>query len=514
MSLTLLERGLISAEYADNKPDEFALVDEHTSRTFAALHANANRLANAFLELGLSSGDSVALICGNRVEFVETFLATQRIGLRLTPVNWHLSAGEAAYIVENCEAKALVAEQRFMDPAFLKLPMLDHAIVIDGALSNELDYNVVLSSASDQIPQSPEYGNVMLYTSGTTGRPRGVFRKHPTIIEPQRGGTLADYRDHGDAQILTGPAYHAAPLLFDLAWPLASGVPIHMLSKWDSAHVLSLIETERITHSHMVPIMFQRLLALPEDVRANADVSSLRRVFHGAAPCDPQVKREMIDWFGPILFEYYAGSEGGAGFNISSDEWLRKPGSVGKMPEGDACRLLDPDGHPVAPGEEGEIFHRMDPDNPFEYFKAEEKLAASTRDGFFSMGDIGRVDEEGYLFLTGRSAECIISGGVNIYPREIDEVIARHAAVADVCTIGIPSETWGEDVCAVIQLKNGANAEANLKDAITAHAREYLAGFKVPKQIDFVDELPRLPSGKIPRATVRAPYWADQDRKI
>lgn len=514
MTLTLLERGLISAVYAQSKPDEIALFDDHKERSFATLHSNANRLANAFAELGLRSGDAVALICGNRVEFAETFLATQRLGLRLTPVNWHLSASEAAYIVENCEAKALVAERRFIDPAFQCLPMLDHILVIDATPSDDLGYDAVLAATPDHEPPAAEYGNVMLYTSGTTGRPKGVYRKRPTIIEPQREGTLAEYREQGDVQILTGPAYHAAPLLFDLAWPLASGVPVHMLSKWDSTQVLQLIESKRITHSHMVPIMFQRLLALPEDVRVRADLSSLRRVFHGAAPCDPQVKRDMIDWVGPILFEYYAGSEGGAGFNITSEEWLEKPGSVGKLPEGDVCRLLDPDGQPVAAGDEGEIFHRMDPENPFEYFKAEEKLASSTRDGFFTMGDIGRVDEDGYLFLTGRSAECIISGGVNIYPREIDEVIARHPAVADVCTIGIPSQAWGEDVCAVIQLKETAGADTDLIDAIARHARDHLAGFKVPKRIDFVDELPRLPSGKIPRATVRAPYWADQTRKI
>jgi len=514
MTRTLLERGLISAAYADDKPNEIALVDENQSRTFATLHANANRLANALGALGLKAGDAVALLCGNRVEFVETFLATQRLGLRLTPVNWHLSGGEAAYIVENCEAKVLITEQRFVDPAFRQLEALNHIVVIGASEAGTLDYGEVLTSASERDPDEAEYGNVMLYTSGTTGRPKGVYRKHPTIIEPQREGTLADYRDQGDVQILTGPAYHAAPLLFDLAWPLASGVPVHMLSKWDSETVLNLIETERVTHSHMVPIMFQRLLALPEARRARADLSSLRRIFHGAAPCAPEVKRDMINWVGPILSEYYAGSEGGAGFNISSEEWLAKPGSVGKLPDGDMCRLLDPDGNPVAIGEEGEIFHRMDSENPFEYFKAEEKMTAQTRNGFFSMGDIGRVDEDGYLFLTGRSAECIISGGVNIYPREIDEVIARHPAVADVCTIGIPSQDWGEDVCAVIQLKVEPNDGRDLKSEISTHAREFLAGFKVPKRIDFVDELPRLPSGKIPRATVRSPYWADRARKI
>jgi long-chain acyl-CoA synthetase len=514
MTRSLLERGLISASYADAKPDEIALTNNSQSRTFSLLHMNANRLANGLAELGLRPGDAVALLSRNRVEFVETFLATQRLGVRLTPVNWHLAAGEAAYIIENCEAKVLITEKQFLDPAFRDIEALQHMLVLGDDCGLDLSYSEVVASASSAAPERSQYGTVMLYTSGTTGRPKGVYRKRPTIIEPQGPGTLADYRPHGDIQILTGPAYHAAPLLFDLAWPLASGVPIHMISRWDSEQVLSLIESKRVTHTHMVPIMFQRLLAVPENIRANADVSSLRRVFHGAAPCDPQVKRAMIDWLGPILFEYYAGSEGGAGFNISSEEWLAKPGSVGKVPDGDVCRLLSPDGSAVAPGEEGEIFHRMDPENPFEYFKDAEKMATQTRDGFFSMGDIGRVDEDGYLFLTGRSAECIISGGVNIYPREIDEIIARHPAVIDVCTIGVPSEQWGEDVCAVIQLKPGQGSDDTMREAITWHARGHLAGFKVPKRIDFVEELPRLPSGKIPRATVRAPYWADQSRKI
>lgn len=514
MTRSLLKLGLISAVYAEAKPDQLALTDQSQLRTFASLHVKANKLANGLSALGVQPGDAVALICSNRVEFVETFLATQRIGVRLTPVNWHLAAGEAAYIIENCEAKVLITERPFLDAAFRELRGLTHTIVIDGAVETGLDYDDLIASAPDSTPEAPQYGTVMLYTSGTTGRPKGVYRKYPTIIEPQGAGTLADYRPDGDVQILTGPAYHAAPLLFDLAWPLASGVPIHMLSRWDSEAVLKLIETERVTHTHMVPIMFQRLLALPEETRNNADLSSLRRVFHGAAPCDPEVKRAMIDWLGPILFEYYAGSEGGAGFNISSEEWLKKPGSVGKIPDGEMCRLLDPDGKPVEPGEEGEIFHRMDAENPFEYFKASEKMASQTRDGFFSMGDIGRVDEDGYLFLTGRSAECIISGGVNIYPREIDEVIARHPAVVDVCTIGIPSPNWGEDVCSVIQLLNHQEQSDTLRETITSHAREHLAGFKVPKRIDFVEELPRLPSGKIPRAEVRAPYWDGQSRKI
>lgn len=507
--------GMLSAIYAARWPGRVAIQDLGSHRTFRALHENANRLARVLRNAGLQPGDGIALMCSNRCEFVETFLASQRAGLRLTPVNWHLSGPEAAYIVKDCEARAIIAEDRFLTQEWSGiLEGLDVKLSIGGASPGCEIYEAALAASSaDDLPD-PVHGTIMLYTSGTTGRPKGVLRRHPEPVSPQLAGSFAAFDPETDVQLCCGPAYHAAPLLFDIRWPLASGVRIVLLDAWDSRRVLQTIEHEKVTHAHMVPIMFQRLLALPEDERRRFDTGSVRKIFHGAAPCPPDVKRAMINWFGPVLHEYYAGSEGGAGIHITSEDWLKKPGSVGRLPSDGSVRILGDDGLPVARGSDGTIYHAADASNPFEYFKAPEKTAAQSRDGYFTLGDIGHADEDGFLFLTGRSAECIISGGVNIYPQEIDDAIARHPGVADVCTIGAPNTEWGEEVRAVIQLKPGFSASDALAAEILETASRTLSRFKQPRAIEFVDELPRLPSGKILRERVRAPYWAGREKKI
>jgi long-chain acyl-CoA synthetase len=269
-----------------------------------------------------------------------------------------------------------------------------------------------------------------------------------------------------------------------------------------------------VTRTHLVPIMFQRLLNLPPEVRAKYDVSSLRYIIHGAAPCPPEVKKAMIDWVGPIINEYYAGSEGGAGFVVSSEEWLTKPGTVGKLPDPSALRILDDDGNEVEQGQAGTLYFRVSPIAPFEYYKDPAKTAAAHRGDYFTLGDVGYLDADGYLFLTGRTAECIISGGVNIYPQEIDNELIKHPAVEDACTIGVPNEEWGEEVKSVLTLNPGYAGSPELGTEIQTFARERLAGFKVPRSVDFVDELPRNPAGKIQRKKVRDPYWAGRARQI
>jgi long-chain acyl-CoA synthetase len=510
-----VQKGTLSAVFAERWPDRIAVEDAQTGRTFRALHENANRLARFLLAQGLQPGDAIALMCSNRCEFVETLLASQRTGLRLTPVNWHLSPGEAAYIIQDCEARAIVAEARFVDAGWAESLQRAHAkLSIGGSLHGWTGYADALAASSPRDVPEPTHGTFMLYTSGTTGRPKGVLRQHPDPVPPQYGGSFANYDPQTDVQLCCGPAYHAAPFLFDIRWPLASGVRIVLLDGWDSKRVLEIIDAEKVTHAHMVPIMFQRLLSLPEQERRRCDVSSLKTIFHGAAPCPPEVKRQMIDWFGPVLHEYYAGSEGGAGIHIPAKEWLLHPGSVGRVPDSRSLLILDDAGYPVPPGTDGMIYHIMDASNPFEYFRSPAKTASQTRNGYFTLGDIGHVDEEGYLFLTGRTAECIISGGVNIYPREVDEALMRHPSVADVCTIGVPNDEWGEEVRAVIQLKDGIEASESLAREILEYAASTLSGFKRPRAIDFVAQLPRLPSGKIPRELVRAPYWAGRARQI
>jgi len=259
--------------------------------------------------------------------------------------------------------------------------------------------------------------------------------------------------------------------------------------------------------------MFHRLLALPRDVRAKYDLSTLRFVLHGAAPCPVHVKQAIMDWLGPVIYEYYAATEGGGGFFIGPEEWLKKPGSVGKSPEGTDNRILDDEGNEVPQGEIGTIYFKA-PDVRFEYYKDEEKTSKSYRGDYFTLGDMGYFDEEGYLFLTGRSAETIISGGVNIYPQETDDILLKHPAIADVCTVGVPNEEWGEEVKSVVMLKEGVAAGEELADELIAFARDHLPAFKSPRSVDFVDDLPRLPSGKIQRRLVREPYWAGRDRQI
>jgi long-chain acyl-CoA synthetase len=502
--------GMVSAFWARKKPDRIAVRDRFGSRTYAEINANANRLARVFRAAGLKPGDGVALFCTNRSEFIETLNASRRVGLRLTPVNWHLAAGEIAYILQDCEAKALVAETRFdtILNAEKEAPKLILRLSIGGSAEGFLPYERIIGEMSGADIEDPEIGSQMLYTSGTTGRPKGVYRPHGIATPPQFAGSNANYDPDNDVQICVGPGYHAAPLAFDIAIAQASGVPVTFIGeRWDTEEVFRTIETNRVTHGHMVPIMFQRMLAAPDELKKKYDLSSLKLLVHGAAPCPPEVKRAMIEWLGPKLFEYYAGSEGGAGFYITAEEWLKKPGSVGKRPALLRVKIMDEEGNELPQGQTGLIYHERQALNPFSYYKDDKKTAGAYRGEFFTLGDIGYFDEDDYLFLTGRSAEIIISGGVNIYPQEIDNELVKHPAIEDVCTIGVPNREWGEEVKSVVMLKAGRTASEALKKEIIEFVRTKLAGFKVPRSIDFADELPRSAAGKIQRKKVREPFW-------
>ncbi|MDB5432312.1 MAG: acyl-CoA synthetase (AMP-forming)/AMP-acid ligase [Caulobacter sp.] len=508
--------GMVPSVWAQEKPDAVALTDPFGWRSFSELNANANRLVRALRAAGLKPGDGVAVLLGNRAEFVETLLATLRGGFRFTPLNWHLTAEEIGYILVNCEAKALVAESRF--PTTLPAAAMATDLILKVGVGDPLPgftaWDEALADFDSDDITDPILGTQMLYTSGTTGRPKGVYRPTPIPIPPMFAGTPAGYNPDTDCQLCAGPAYHAAPLAFDIRYSLASGVPLVFMDRWDSEGVLDNIHNFRITHAHMVPIMFQRLLALPPEVKAKYDLSSLRFLVHGAAPCPPEVKRGMIDWLGPILHEYYAGSEGGAGFAIGSEDWLRKPGSVGKRPVLLGVRILDEEGRELPPGQPGLIYHQASQISPFTYYKDEAKTAGSYRDGYFTLGDMGYFDEDDFLFLTGRSAETIISGGVNIYPQEIDNELIQHPAVEDSCTIGAPDAEWGEAVKAVIKLRQGYAPTDALAAEILAFGKARLAAFKVPKSLDFVPDLPRSAAGKIQRGLVRKPYWEGRERQI
>ena len=501
-------KGMTAGVWAQEKPDAIAIHDPIGTKTFGEINANANRIVRLLRAHGIKAGDAVALLCSNRSEFVEVLSASLRGGYRITPVNWHLNTDEVEYIINDCDAKALIAETRYPSALEAKTPNVALKVSLGADAEGFLPYVKALEGLDPSDIEDPALGSQMLYTSGTTGRPKGVYRKaSAALLNPGPGAP-------DDVQLCAGPAYHAAPLAFDVRSAMAQGNPLVFLDRWDSEGVLKVIEKHRVTRAHLVPIMFQRLLALPDEVKARYDISSLNYIVHGAAPCPPEVKKAMIDWVGPILNEYYAGSEGGAGFIVSSQEWLAKPGTVGKLPAPDALKILDDEGNDVPKGQPGTLYFKVSPIAPFEYYKDPAKTAAAHKDGYFTLGDVGYLDADDYLFLTGRTAECIISGGVNIYPQEIDNEIIKHEAVEDSCCIGVPNEEWGEEVKAVITLNPGFAASDDLAKNILTFARGHLAGYKVPRSIDFVDELPRSPAGKIQRGKVRKPYWAGRAREI
>jgi long-chain acyl-CoA synthetase len=508
--------GMTVAVWADLKPNATFIHDpDGKTTTFGEVNAAANRIVRLLRQHGLKAGDAVALVCSNRAEFVEVLAACSRGGWRITPVNWHLTADEIAYILNDCEAKAVFCEQHIAasEATVAQAPGLLVKVAIGGPIPGFLDYATALAPLDGSDIPDPVLGNAMMYTSGTTGRPKGVYRAQP-VIAPPGIYALRGYDHATSVQLCAGPAYHAAPLAFDVRGAMGAGCELVFMDKWDSELALRLMAEKRVSHMHLVPIMFQRLLALPDEVKAAYDLSSVVYIVHGAAPCPPEVKSAMIEWFGPVLSEYYAGSEGGAGFVISSEEWLQKPGSVGKRPALLGSKILDEQGTECPTGVPGGIYHQLPPGGGFTYYKDEAKTQANRVGDYFTMGDVGYFDEDGYLFLTGRNAETIISGGVNIYPQEVDNELIKHDAVADSSTVGVPHDEWGEQVKAVILLKEGYAASDALAQEILAHARISLPAFKVPRSVDFVTDLPRSEAGKIQRNKVRAPYWEGRARQI
>ena len=511
-------KGMMSGIYAELKPNMLAIQAPRGNRTFAELHANANRLSAALRRAGLKPGDHLAVLCPNTPEFIEIYAANLRSGFRITPINWHLSAPEVAYIVGDCQAKAFIAHADFAAAALASVnDRLQYKLSIGGEIEGFDDYAQALAAESAADPEHPIHGMQMMYTSGTTGRPKGVYRARPISVPPAWGeGTLKKYDRDRDVNMCCGPAYHAAPLAFDIAQPLVAGISIVLMEKFDPEEWLKNVEKYRVTHVHMVATMFQRILALPEEVKQRYDLSSLRYVLHGAAPTPPEVKKAMINWLGPILYEYYAASEGGGNFFITSEEWLQKPGSVGRLDPAFGTRIVGDSGEDMPVGEVGQIYFPHSPIAPFEYFNDKAKTDAAALQGgtHFTVGDMGYVDEDGYLFLTGRTAECIISGGVNIYPQEIDNELVRHPAVRETCTIGVPSEEWGEEVKAVVALHPGYAPSDELAKELLAFIRPSLAGYNMPRSVDFAEDIPRSEAGKVQRRQVRAPYWAGRVKQI
>jgi long-chain acyl-CoA synthetase len=493
-------RGMLLAWWAQRQPSAPAIVAPTGDRTFAELNAGANQLTRALRRLGMGAGDGVALLCTNRAEFAEVGAACQRAGWRLTTVNWHLTAAEAGYIVDNCEAKALVADVSLASVALgarRHAPGCRVALAVGGEIEGFLPYESELAGESGADIDDPLLGSSMLYTSGTTGRPKGVHRPDPP---PPTSINLFGYRD-GDRHLCSGPLYHAAPLAFSLTTPIAHGVGVVLMERWDAETALALVESHAITHTHMVPTMFHRLLSLPPEVRDRYDLSTLRSVLHGAAPCPVPVKRRMIEWLGPVVWEYYAATEG-SGCYVDSLTWLARPGTVGKPADGQVM-VGDADGQALPAGETGLVYLKAPAVGRFEYFRDTDKTASTYRGEYFTLGDLGYLDDDGYLFLTDRSANLIISGGVNIYPAEVDAVLLEHPAVGDAATIGLPDDEWGERVVAVVELQPGRVPSPEVAEELVEHCRANLAHFKCPQAVEFIDELPRQDNGKVYKRLLR-----------
>ncbi|MBM4265571.1 MAG: AMP-binding protein [Deltaproteobacteria bacterium] len=505
------------AVHARENPERPAIVSSHGTRTFDALNRRANRLARALRARGLREDDGVALLCGNRPEFAEVHQATQRCGLRITPINWHLTGDEVGYVVSNSEARAFFADARFPETAIAaarQAPQATTLVSLGGEIEGFVRDDDFVRDLEEDDVEDPCRGTQMLYTSGTTGRPKGVYRRQTSLQALGEVGKRIAYRA-GDVHLCTGPLYHAAPLAFSLTIPLLYGATVALMSRWNAEEALREIERHRVTHTHMVPTMFHRLLALPEETRRRSDVSSLRVVLHGAAPCPVHLKQSLIDWLGPVVYEYYAATEGWGSF-VTPEEWLAHPGTVGK-PNPDQVEIRDDAGAAVPPRTTGRVFLKApDDETRFSYFSDDAKTrgAYDATGGYFTLGDVGYVDEDGYLYLCDRSADVIISGGVNVYPAEVDAVLLTHPAVRDVCCIGVPDEEWGESVRAVVELTDGQRPSPELAAELLEHARARLAHFKCPRAVDFAESLPRLDSGKIQRRTVREPYWSGRERRI
>jgi long-chain acyl-CoA synthetase len=497
--------GMLAAFWAGEDGDIPAVISDAGNRTRAEANANANRLVRALRKRGVKAGDGIALMCSNRPEFFEVVAAAKRAGLRLTTVNWHLTGEEAGYIVDDCEATTFVADARFAHVARAAAehaPRLLALVAVGGGIDGFEEWDDVLAPEDGLDIDDPVVGSTMLYTSGTTGRPKGV-RRPPDPRSALDVARLTQYRGGRHVHLCTGPLYHAAPLSFSLTAPAAMGVPIVMMDGWSAEQTLALIEEHRVTHTHMVPTMFHRLLSLPDDVKARYDISSLVFIIHGAAPCPVDVKQRLMEWLGPIVWEYYAATEG-SGTLIGPDEWLRKPGTVGKVDPPDHVRILDDDGGAAGANEIGTVYLRAPDDDRFEYFKSPDKTEGAYRDTHFTLGDVGYVDDDGYLFLTDRSAHLIISGGVNIYPAEVEAALLAHPAVGDVGVVGRPDDEWGEIVVAAVEPRAGVAATDTLAAELVEWCRDRIAHYKCPRHVVFVEALPRHDNGKLYKHQLRA----------
>ena len=507
---------------AATHPQQTAVVDpEGKTVTFAELAALSNQVVHGLRRLGLQRGDTIALLARNEIPTLAVTLAALQAGMYVTPVNWHLTAHEVAYVVDNCEARAFFASASFADTALEAAVSLRYPAKARfgfGAVPGFRPFTELVATEPVTAPLDREAGEIMTYTAGTTGKPKGVKRSLKGQDPDDSGAAngmflmLFDIQPRDDnVHLVAAPLYHTAVMRFCLS-SLNLGHTVVLMDKWTPEGCLEMIARYRVTHSHMVPTMFHRMLQLPDDKRRAYDVSSLRNMIHSAAPCPVPTKKKMLEWWGPVIYEYYAATEGG-GTLAKPDEWLRKPGTVGKPWPISEVKIFDDEGNELPAGQVGTVYMSM-MGIKFEYYRDREKTGSAWRGDFFTVGDAGYLDQDGYLFLCDRKADMIISGGVNIYPAEIECEMVLHPQVADVAVFGIPHEEWGEEVKAVVELRAGAEPSEKLVEDIKSFCAAKLAKYKIPRTVDFIDRLPREANGKLIKRKLRDPYWEGRDRAI
>lgn len=502
--------------WAEKNRDQTALIFAESGQevSYGELDDASNRVAQALRSWGLKPGDSVAVILKNEPAFFDVYWGAMRAGCYFTPINWHLAPAEIAYIVENSDAKVLFATEALADivrPVAESATGLVARVAVGGSIPGfDLFEDVLAGQEATPIADEVE-GAHMLYSSGTTGQPKGV--RPPLSGKPvgdaaaaagATGFALLFGMEEGDRYLCPGPLYHAAPLTFS-AMQHRIGAAVVVMEKFNPENALRLIDQYKVTTSQWVPTHFNRMLSLPDEVRHAHDYSSLRIAIHAAAPCPIPIKQRMIEWWGPKIFEYYAGTEGG-GTLIRSDEWLEHKGSVGKHWAGGGVHILDEGGEEITePLRDGMIYFDApeDPAARFRYHKDEAKTADTYQGSRFTLGDIGHLDADGYLYLTDRKSHMIISGGVNIYPQEVENCLAEHPAIEDVAVIGVEHEDMGEEVKAVVQLRPGFEPGDALTEEIIEWVRERIAHYKAPRSVSFLEELPRQENGKIYKRLLR-----------
>lgn len=509
--------------HAATSPDKAAMIMASTGEviTFAQLDEEANRIAQLFTAAGLRPGDHVAFCMENNKTFLPLAWGCHYAGLIYTAMSSRLTTDEMEYIINNCEAKAFVTSSYKREQAaelLDKMPNVEMRLMLDGVIEGFESYEDAVAGSSADPIEGRLAGFDMLYSSGTTGMPKGILpsaetgplEETPTGVYGLLGLLFA--MDETKVYLSPAPLYHAAPLRFCMATQ-AHGSTVVVMERFDPEEYLAAIETYKVTHSQVVPTMFVRMLKLDESVRVGYDVSSLETIIHAAAPCPVAVKEQMIEWFGPVIHEYYAGTEGNGFVYCNSEMWLGHKGTVG-MPISCTVHIVGEDGEEVAgPGEEGTVY--FEGGSTFEYHGDEAKTKDSRHPkGWSTLGDVGKLDEDGFLYLTDRKAYMIISGGVNIYPQEAENVLTMHPKVFDVAVIGVPNADFGEEVKAVVQLADGVDRSDEVGRELIAFCKEHLADVKCPRSVDFRDELPRHPTGKLYKRLLKDEYWAGHDSRI